>query len=199
MRIPGLVVAGGAASRLGGSKPLLPFHGGTLLDAVIARAAPQVSQLALNVPRTGADEYRTRFPNSSLLFDSFPEHVGPLAGVIAGLEWARALGDTEWLAMFPCDTPFLPLDIVAQLMRDAHAAPVFAHDGKRLQGLSAVWPLRCLHRLREGVEDGALRSLHSAMEALGGETRMIQGDAHAFFNVNTREDLARAEEIAQGM
>jgi molybdopterin-guanine dinucleotide biosynthesis protein A len=61
-----------------------------------------------------------------------------------------------------------------------------------------VWPLSCLERLREGVEAGHLRSLHSAMETLGCQTCHIEADAHAFFNINTRGDLARAEELARG-
>jgi len=199
MRIPGLVIAGGAASRLGGSKALLPFREGTLLDAVIARVSPQVSQLALNVPSDSSETYRTHFPNYPLLFDAYPERVGPLAGVVAGLEWARTLSDASWIATFPCDTPFLPHDLVTQLMRRASDVPVFAHNGQQLHGVCAVWPRDCLERLREGVERAHLRSLHSAMESLGGKTCHVGAGPHAFFNVNTRDDLARAEELADEM
>jgi molybdopterin-guanine dinucleotide biosynthesis protein A len=197
-RAAGVVLSGGAGSRIAGEKALLPFCAGTLLDAVIARAAPQVSQLALNVPQANADAYRTRYPGYSLLFDSFSDGIGPLAGVIAGLEWAHTLGGVDRLATFPCDTPFLPHDLVAQLMANAGDTPVFAHDGDRLHGVCAVWSLGCLETLRAGVEAGQLRSLHSAMEALNGKTCRIAGDEHAFFNVNTREDLVQAEELACG-
>lgn len=195
----GIIVAAGTATRAGGDKALLPFAGGALIDAVIARVAPQVSQLALNVPAASVDKYRSRYPGHSLFFDSILGSVGPLAGVIVGLEWLRSAGIAEWLATFPCDTPFLPSDLVTQLMAEARDSPVFAHDGSRLHGLCAVWPVHCLEQLRAGVENGALRSLNSAMESLHGRTCGIEADEYAFFNVNTRADLIRAEQLAPGM
>jgi molybdopterin-guanine dinucleotide biosynthesis protein A len=197
--VAGIVLAGGEGSRIGGEKALLPFGEGTLLDAVIARVGPQVSQLALNVPQANAETYRARCASYPLLFDSFYERVGPLAGVIAGLEWAHTLDGVKWLATFPCDTPFLPHDLVAQLAAEACDVPVFAHDGHRQHGICAIWPLECVERLRQGVEVGHLRSVQSAMKALGAKTRVFEFQPYAFFNVNTREDLVRAEELAGKM
>jgi molybdopterin-guanine dinucleotide biosynthesis protein A len=196
-RIFGVIVAGGAAGRAGGEKALLPFAGGTLIDAVIARVQMQVSLLALNIPAARIDDYHSRYPHHPLLFDSNTDRMGPLAGVIAGLDWLRSAGSTEWLATFPCDTPFLPRDLVAQLMSQACDAPVFAHHENRLHGICAVWPLSCLEQLRAGIESGKLRSLHSAMDALGGSTCHVEAGAHAFFNINTQSDLIRAEELAR--
>ncbi len=119
---------------------------------------------------------------------------GRWAGVIAGLEWAR--GTASWLATFPCDTPFLPRDLVAQLMREAGDAPVAARHGGRLHGVCAVWPVSCLERLRAGVERGRLRSLHGALDRLGGTACDVAGGPDAFFNINTPDDLARAEALA---
>jgi molybdopterin-guanine dinucleotide biosynthesis protein A len=195
--VAGVVLAGGAATRMGGEKALLPFAGGTLLDAVIARAEPQVSQLALNVHKASAEIYRVRYPGYPMLFDSFGEHVGPLAGVIAGLEWVQRLEGAHWLATFPCDTPFLPRDLIERLLAHVQKAPVFAHDGHRQHGICAIWPLACVERLRQGVEVGHLRSVQSAMKALGAQTCVFESQAHAFFNINTRDDLARAEELAR--
>jgi molybdopterin-guanine dinucleotide biosynthesis protein A len=193
----GLVLAGGAATRIGGDKALLPFRKATLLDAVIARVGPQVSVLTLNVQRDREAEYRALYPGITVIIDDFPKGTGPLAGVIAGLEWLSTLSGPRWLATFPCDTPFLPHDLVAQLMAGAHDVPVFARDEARMHGVCAVWPLFCAPALRLGVEQGKLRSVMSAMEALGGETRLIRAEAHAFFNINTRDDLATAEQLAQ--
>lgn len=192
----GVILCGGAGIRMRGEKALLPFQGGTLLDAVIARAAPQVSCLALNLAADREKVYRRHYPDYPLLLDAQPDRIGPLAGVIAGLEWALALGDVEWLATFPCDTPFLPVNLVAQLSAPARNVPVFAYHGDHLHGICAVWPIDCLDALKTGVEKGRLRSLHSAKEALGGLPCPVAADAYAFFNINTREDLARAEELA---
>ncbi|MEI9886135.1 MAG: NTP transferase domain-containing protein [Rhizomicrobium sp.] len=194
-RIAGVILAGGAGTRIGGDKALVPFGAGTLLDAAIARVESQVSALALSVPRADAAAYRARFAGP-LLFDAAAERAGPLAGIVAGLEWLGTLDDTGWLATFPCDTPFLPRDLVAQLSAGAGRAPVAARDGSRLHGVCALWPLDCLSQLREGVTRGTLRSVRGALDALGGTARDIAGDADAFFNVNTKDDLAKAEQIA---
>jgi molybdopterin-guanine dinucleotide biosynthesis protein A len=196
-KVAGIIVAGGQGSRIGGAKPLLPFGSGNLLDAVIARALPQVAALAVNIPadrdRAYALRYGDRFP---LLPDPIAESVGPLNGVLAGLEWIGRTGAAHWLASFPCDTPFLPLDIVSQLAAasDRHA-PAAAKDGQRVHALCALWPVECADVLRRGIEDGSLRSMMSALEAFGGETCLIKSEPDAFFNINTQADLARAEDI----
>lgn len=190
--IAGVILAGGAGSRIGGDKALMPFRSGTLIDAVIARVQSQVDALALGIPTASADAYQARFgARYPLLRDTLG--AGPLAGIVAGLEWAQG----DWLASFPCDTPFLPKDLVAQLMRDAVDTPVAARSGGRLHGVCAVWPVRCLAQLREGVETGQLRSLKSALDRLGGRAVDIASDDDAFFNVNTQADLAEAEAIAR--
>ncbi len=191
--IAGVILAGGAGTRIGGDKALAPFRGASLLDAVVARVRRQVDQLALSIPASGADAYRACF-EGPLLFDTLAD-AGPLAGIVAGLEWAR--GSAQWLATFPCDTPFLPTDLVAQLMRGAADAPVAARNRERLHGVCAVWPVQCLARLRSGVEQGQLRSLRDALKYLGGTIQDFDGEPDAFFNVNTPEDLVRAETMAK--
>jgi molybdopterin-guanine dinucleotide biosynthesis protein A len=208
---------------MGAHKPLMPFGGGKLVDAVIARARSQVERLAIDVPQglensylysswppsrrpssrrasagesdswmagaspamTGSGTGQKRNPDCpDILPDLFAEQLGPLCGVVTGLSWCEA----DWLATFPCDTPFLPRDLVAQLARAAGPRPVVA-KGAQVCGL---WPRSCLAQLRRGLESGALRSVIGAVEALGGATCEIAAPAHAFFNVNTKDDLAEA-------
>jgi molybdopterin-guanine dinucleotide biosynthesis protein A len=192
----GLILAGGAASRIGGEKAMLPFGNATLLNAVIARVRPQLSALALSVRKDDAARYAAHCGNIPLVFDGVIEDAGPLAGIVAGLEWLANRDDGRWLATFPCDTPFLPRDLVGQLTACAHDAPVFARDAERLHGVCALWPLACLDRLRTGVQTGKLRSLQSALSELSGETCLIAAPSHAFFNINTQEDLREAERLA---
>jgi len=175
---------------MGAAKPLLQFRGGTLIDAVIARAHPQVARLAVDVHRDEEKAYRARY-GDSVLADLFAERLGPLCGVVTGLAWLEA----DWLATFPCDTPFLPLDLVAQLARSAGSRPVVARHGGRTHGVCGLWPKSCLTRLRAGVESGALRSMRSALEAFAADECEIAAPENAFFNVNTPDDLARAETL----
>jgi molybdopterin-guanine dinucleotide biosynthesis protein A len=193
----GVILAGGSASRIGGEKASLPFLSGTLLDAVIARVSGQVHPLALNIRSDEMQKWRARHAEFPLLLDSFAANTGPLAGVIAGLAWLETLPDAQWLATFPCDTPFLPLDLVEKLMTHARGRPVVARDALRMHGVCGVWPLSCAPLLRERVELGKLRSVQSALDALGGDTYLIEADEHAFFNVNTKEDLALAARLAR--
>lgn len=159
-------------------KPLTPFAGAALIDAVIARVERQVERLALDVPAEMADAYRARFPHT-VLADLFPERAGPLCGIVTGLEWLG--GDV--LATFPCDTPFLPLDLVAQLAR--HPAPVVVGE----MPVCGLWSKGNLAALKAQVGG----SVRGAVEALGGRACDIAGAArHAFFNVNAPRDLEEA-------
>ena len=110
-RIAGIVLAGGLSRRMGGGdKALRTLGGRSILDRVIARAAPQVEVLALNANGDPARFAETGLPVVPDSVEGFP---GPLAGVLAGLEWARnrASGCTH-VASFACDAPFLPEDLV---------------------------------------------------------------------------------------
>lgn len=190
--IAGAVIAGGEASRFGGDKPFAPFRGATLLDAVVTRVRPQVRMLALNLragARTGHD--------LPVLADTIPGRAGPLAGVVTALEWAASLDGVNWLATFPCDTPFLPENLVATLA-DAAArnVPIVARDGERLHYLCALWPIDCATHLKENIASGRWTSLYRAQEELGAVSCMVEAAPHAFFNVNTPEDLAEAERLA---
>ncbi len=199
-RIAGVILAGGQASRLAGEKPLATFAGGVLLDAVIRVVRPQVTCLALSIARRRADDFRRRYGSDfPFLFDPFEGDIGPLNGILAALEWLHSIGDSRWLATFPCDTPFLPPDLVQRLSASLETGverPVAADDGRRLQGLIALWPVTCAQRLRAGIEAGTLRSIQSALKALDGRRCRFTDSDETFFNVNTPEDLEHAKAIA---
>ncbi|HVZ91778.1 MAG TPA: molybdenum cofactor guanylyltransferase [Rhizomicrobium sp.] len=184
--IDGVILAGGASARMGGQKALAPFRGATLIEAVIARARPQLGRLALDAPKDSAELYRARFGDAlPILPDLYADRGGPLCGIATGLSWTSG----DWLAVFPCDTPFLPLDLIAQLLRHARSAPVVARNAQ----VCGLWPKSCLDAMKEGLDDGRLRSVLSAVEFFGGAVVDIDASAEAFFNVNTPEDLKKAE------
>jgi molybdopterin-guanine dinucleotide biosynthesis protein A len=164
---------------MGAHKPLMPFAGGTLLEAVVARAAPQVDRLAVDVPPSLAKDY----PHDNVLPDLFDETLGPLCGIVTGLAWLKA----DLLATFPCDTPFLPHDLVAQLAK--HRVPVTV----RGMPVCGLWPKRALAALREELQ--AHGGIRRAIAALGGREIDIDAPEHAFFNVNSRQDLQEAERL----
>ena len=193
--VAGVIVAGGESRRFGSAKPFAVLGKSTLLGNVIARTEPQVTRLALNVSKRHLERARTDFAGK---YDVVPDPVdgrGPLPGVLAGLEWAASRGGVSWLATFPCDTPFLPDDLVPRLIeRRLDAQPAVAADSERIHYLCAIWPISLLDKLRAGVESGHLQSVHYALEFFRAEVCRFDSARDAFFNVNTVGDLAIAED-----
>ena len=130
MRAPlGVILAGGRATRMGGGdKGLLQLGGATLLDHVIDRLSPQVAELALNA---NGDPARFAAYGLPVLADNISEFPGPLAGVLAGLDWAAARG-AEAIVTAAADTPFFPCDLVPQLL--------LASEGRQHQLALAATP-----------------------------------------------------------
>jgi molybdopterin-guanine dinucleotide biosynthesis protein A len=197
MLIAGVILAGGLSRRLGGgNKCLLPLAGRPILAHVIARAAPQVSVLALN-----ANGESGRFAGFGLpvIADDVPGFPGPLAGILAGLDWAAGEG-LGWVAGFPADCPFFPAglvaDLAAALVREGGEIACAVRAG-RVQPLFGLWPVTLRHALRRDLAAGLRR-----VEAWTGGYRVAQaaypaGPADPFFNINTPDDLARAEALSR--
>ncbi len=183
--IAGLVLAGGAARRMGGvDKPLLPLGGRVILDFVLERVRPQVAVVAISANGDPARYARFGCP---VLADDVRGR-GPLGGVLRGLGWAKQIG-AESLLTVPGDTPFLPGDLVARL----GAAPSCAENAACVHWPVAMWPVSCAAALA-----GWLGSQPSArVAAFGGIVGMRRvwfGDAgDPFHNVNTPEDLEAAQ------
>lgn len=191
MSIAGVILAGGLATRMGGGdKCLLPLGGAPMLERIIARLAPQVDALALN-----ANGPPGRFAHFGLpvLADSVEGFAGPLAGVLAGLDWAAGEGH-EAIVTAAGDTPFFPRDLAARLCETAEGmvhplALAATPDGR--QPTFGLWPVALRDDLRAALQSG-LRKVVMWTDTHRG--RMAEfPDSGAFFNVNTPEDLATAE------
>ncbi|GGF35354.1 molybdenum cofactor guanylyltransferase [Aliidongia dinghuensis] len=190
-----VVLAGGLARRMGGSdKPLLLLGGRPVLDHVLARLRPQVSGLALN-----ANGDPARFSDFGLpvLPDPLPGWPGPLAGILAALDWAAAAGAGHVLTV-PGDTPFLPADLVEQLGRSVAdgAAAAFATSAGRRHPIVGLWPVAARDALRHGVADAGMRRVDDWARSLDAvPVEFPIGAVDPFFNVNTPEDLRTAESL----
>lgn len=199
----GVILAGGLASRMGGGdKGLLPLAGQTLLGRVIERLVPQVDDLALN-----ANGDATRFSGFGLpvLPDSIGGFVGPLAGVLAGLDWAAGQG-ADCIVTAAADTPFLPPDLVARLRAagDGMAVPLVLaatpdpDRGTVRHPTFGLWPVALRDDLRAALTDG-LRKVVIWTDRHGGREAVFPVDGiDPFFNVNTPDDLAQARAILEG-
>ncbi|TCO71156.1 molybdenum cofactor guanylyltransferase MobA [Rhodovulum euryhalinum] len=191
MKVVGVILAGGRGRRLGGAdKALVRLAGETLLVRVAARFAPQVAALALSANGPASAYAAAGLP---VLPDAPPDDRGPLAGVLAGLDWAAAEG-AEALATVAVDTPFLPLDLVARLV-DSGAPLAMAESGGRRHPTAALWPVAVRQALSAALDRGD-RRLGDVAESLGAVAVAVDGDGiDPFFNINTAEDLALAEAV----
>jgi molybdopterin-guanine dinucleotide biosynthesis protein A len=152
--ITGLILAGGAGSRVGGrDKGLLPWLGKSLVAHVAERLAPQTGHLYISCNRN-LDDYQ------DLGFPTIEDQRSGFQGPLAGIEAAREFVKTDYLAVVACDTPSLPTDLVTRLLTPLSAggdpAPLisFAHDGQRAQYLFSVLDVRCLENLTDFLEQG---------------------------------------------
>jgi molybdopterin-guanine dinucleotide biosynthesis protein A len=195
----GLVLAGGLARRMGGGdKALLRIGTATILERVLERMTLQCSHLILNANGDPARFAATRLP---VVADEVPDFAGPLAGVLAGLDWAAAHApDTQWVASVPGDCPFLPRDLVARLhaAREQAGQPLAcARSGEWRHPVVGLWPLALRADLRKALVDEDLRKIEMWTARHGvAIADWPDQPVDPFFNVNTPEDAERATRIA---
>jgi molybdenum cofactor guanylyltransferase len=193
------VLAGGLARRMGGGdKARIAIGGVTILQRVLACVAPQCIGVVIN-----ANGDPSRFADTQLpvVADSVPDFAGPLAGILAGLDWAaRHMPESEWLASVPGDCPFLPNDLVARL----HAARIAANrplacarSGEWRHPVVGLWPLTLREDLRHALVAEGLRKIEIWTTRHGvANADWPTKPVDPFFNVNTPEDAAQAQAMA---
>lgn len=197
MSIAGVLLAGGQSQRMGGGDKCLRLLGGKpILAHVIERAQPQVAALVLNA---NGDPARFAAFGLPVAADSVSGFAGPLAGVLAGLDWAAAhLPAATHVASFATDAPFLPRDLVTALregMREGGYQLACAASDGRAHPVFGLWPLALREDLRRALA-GGLRKV----DQWTGRYRLIEVEFPAapvdpFFNANRPEDLAEAEHL----
>ena len=195
MNIVGLLLAGGQSRRMGGGdKCLRPLAGRPLLDHVIKRLKPQVAALVLNA---NGDPARFAGFGLPVVADSLADFAGPLAGILAGLDWAAAnRPDCPMIVSAATDAPFLPHDLVARLadgMRAAGADLACAASHGRAHPVIGLWPVRLRDELRRALVAEDIRKV----DAWTGRYRLATVEFPAepldpFFNANRPDDLDRA-------
>lgn len=196
MTIAGIILAGGQARRMGGGdKPLMTVAGHSLLDRIIARLAPQVGPLLLNV---NGEPSRFAAYGLPLRADVIPGYGGPLVGILTGLDWAQGLG-LEWLVSAAADTPLLPADLVTRLrdaVNDEAADMAMAMSGGRSHPVFALWPVRLAGELRRAIVEDDTRKVQAFTDRFKiARVDWPQTPHDPFFNVNTHEDLRNLEQI----
>ncbi|MBI1397603.1 MAG: molybdenum cofactor guanylyltransferase [Betaproteobacteria bacterium] len=190
--VTGVVLAGGRGRRMGAAdKGLLDFHGQPIVAHVIRRFAGQVDELLVNANRNVA-RYETF--GYRVLRDATGEFLGPLAGLQGAMRTARH----EWIATVPCDSPFLPVDLVARLRRDVEnrgARAAVARSGGRLHPVFSICSRSLLCDLDDYLAAGGRRVMEWFGRA-GAVEVDFDDESQAFENINGPDDLARLQSAA---
>lgn len=197
--VAGVLLAGGLSRRMGGGdKSLRVLAGLPILARVIARTRPQVAALVLNA---NGDPARFREFGLPVVSDSIPDFAGPLAGVLAGLDWAAAnVAGATHVASFATDTPFLPADLVARLtaaVTDGKHDLACAASNGRTHPVFGLWPLALREDLRAALQSGMRKvdqwTARHRLKIVEFPTEVYD----PFFNANTPEDLNEGERVSR--
>ncbi|WP_292527990.1 molybdenum cofactor guanylyltransferase MobA [Methylocystis sp.] len=194
----GVILAGGLARRMGGGdKPLVKISGKPILEHVIDRLKPQCAALAINANGDPARFARFGLP---VVADSVEGFAGPLAGVLAGMDFAAARGAADVLSA-PGDTPFLPADLLSRLQaarKRAGASIAVAASNARTHHAVALWPVALRDELRRALMEEGERRVSAFIAHFANVIVEWPVEPYdPFFNVNRPEDMASAVAIAK--
>lgn len=201
-KLPGAILAGGLGQRMGGDKPLMILAGLPLVARVANRLAPQVDALVLN-----ANGDPARFSGLAELHgvpvvaDTVHGHPGPLAGLLAVMEWAAAQPCVQHVLTVPADCPFLPHDLAARLTAAAGPGPVLARTARpdgttHTQPIVGLWPVALRDDLHHAlVVEGVRRVNQWAARHQPTFVDWPDTPLDPFLNLNTPDDLAAAEKL----
>ncbi|MBS1160560.1 MAG: mobA [Proteobacteria bacterium] len=186
-KITGVILAGGLGRRMGGiDKGLQELRGQTLVSRVVERLAPQVDELLINANQNAA---RYAAFGYRVVADQIPDFAGPLAGLQAALSSARH----PLLATAPCDSPFLPSDLVSRLLaalRTANADLAVARTFAQAHPVFCLCRREVLPHLTAFLASGG-RKFEDWYATLNSVEVAFDDEAEAFENINTREELSR--------
>ncbi|MEO0342855.1 MAG: molybdenum cofactor guanylyltransferase MobA [Pseudomonadota bacterium] len=191
--IPAVVLAGGASRRMGGGvKPMLHLGGVPMIERVVSRLQSQTPQIAINA--NDGDFSQFHYP---VIKDSIAGRPGPLAGVLSAMDWAKSEG-ADLVVTVAGDTPFFPKTLVYDLKMGLDDAPIALAATQKsgrpfAQSVFGIWKTDLADDLRASVVSGT-RKVLDFTQPLDAALVVFEDDSDSFFNVNTPEDLIKAEQ-----
>ena len=199
--VTGALLAGGRSLRMGSDKCLVDLAGQPMVSRVIARLRPQVHRIVIV-----ANDDPSRFSGTCLpvVCDTVEGHAGPLAGLHAALEWALSeTPEAQLVATVPVDTPFFPADMVARLLealRRTDAGSAIAASGGTRHPVAGLWEVALIGEVENALRSGvrAMTRFAELQQSAVVEFPAIEIGGNAFdpfFNVNTPDELAQAEQL----
>jgi|TARA_A100001234_G_scaffold80572_1_gene71247 molybdopterin-guanine dinucleotide biosynthesis protein A len=199
--IPGIILAGGLSRRMGGGdKGLLMLGETSIIERVIDKILPQVGSLAININGDSS-----RFPDYKLpiIPDSIKGYLGPLSGILAGMEWAFKNGN-RYIATVAADTPFLPDDLIKRLHAMVKsknlnigiaASRILSGDDVFIHPTFGIWEVALKDDLRDALANDTRKIMFWAKKFKLDYYYFDTSDklSDPFFNINTPDDLEEAK------
>ena len=189
-KISGIVLCGGLSRRMGSDKSQKKIGDLKLIDIVIEKASSQVSRLAINAENLKSEKF-----NLELVPDCKSGNLGPLIGILSGLLWTKK-NNSEWLMVFPVDSPFFPNNIVESFVNGlSDEKIVMAKSNNKLHPVFSMWSVELISDLEFAINNNQ-RKIDLLIKKI--PTRLVNFNNigyDPFFNVNNADDLYKAKEI----
>ena len=189
-KISGIVLCGGLSRRMGSDKSQKKIGDLKLIDIVIEKASSQVSRLAINAENLKSEKF-----NLELVPDCKSGNLGPLIGILSGLLWTKK-NNSEWLMVFPVDSPFFPNNIVESFVNGLNDEKiVMAKSNNKLHPVFSMWSVELISDLEFAINNDQ-RKIDLLIKKI--PTRLVNFNNigyDPFFNVNNADDLYKAKEI----
>lgn len=195
--VAGIILAGGLSRRMGEDKFRKIVGGQPLLTHVVRRITPQVDALALNL---NGDPPRWDHGGLPIIADTVPGYPGPLAGILAGMEWAAGLKPRkDFILTVPCDIPFMPADLRARLSTalGPENSVALAASKEKVHAVVGLWRVELAEALRHAILiDGVRKVADWARQCRPAIVDFPVTRLDPFFNINSPADICRAEQEA---
>ena len=190
-------MAGGKSRRMNfNDKSLQKINKYSLIDRVIVRAKKQVDYLLIN---SNSDHIKNNYNEYIVIKDTIKGNLGPLAGVLSGLEWIKKKdNEINWLITFPVDSPFFPTDLVDIFLSHVNEEQIIvAESNSRIHPVFAMWNKNLIPYLKETLNNRNLKIDEFTKNFKMKVVKFPFIDYDPFFNINNQDDLIKAKKIEQ--
>ena len=192
-----MILAGGKSRRMNfNDKSLQKINKYSLIDRVIVRAKKQVDYLLIN---SNSDHIKNNYNEYIVIKDTIKGNLGPLAGVLSGLEWIKKKdSEINWLITFPVDSPFFPTDLVDIFLSHVNEEQIIvAESNSRIHPVFAMWNKNLIPYLKETLNNRNLKIDEFTKNFKMKVVKFPFIDYDPFFNINNQDDLIKAKKIEE--
>ena len=191
--ILGVVLAGGKSKRFGVDKSGVKLKDKTLIEHTLDKIKSKFNTIIIVSNHENYNGYTT-------IKDCIDGQLGPLVGVLSAMKWVKKNNyDYNWIATFPCDTPFFDTTLINKFIEASNlndSLLYFAKSAEKRHNIFGLWSLKLIETLEKDIVENNHRKVEEWANKVGVKTiNIFYNELDSFFNINTKENLAEAEKI----